>query len=93
MTTRNNTQIGELIEEILKTEISKPDIVQRLIQIDNGLSKYKLRPVFRSEWKFIVLRDWDPVDKYWISAIWPDGVEEYTLTEAFEFIEFLKANE
>ena len=49
MTTRNNTQIGELIEEILKTEISKPDIVQRLIQIDNGLSKYKLRPVFRSE--------------------------------------------
>ena len=47
------------------------------------LSKYKLRPVFKSEWKFIVLRDWEPVDKYWISATWPDGVEEYTLTEAF----------
>ena len=42
----NNQTIWKLIEELLKKEIDKANIIQSLIQIDNGLSKYQLQTSF-----------------------------------------------
>lgn len=88
----NNLLIGELITDLLKTDIDKADIVDRLIKIDNSLSKYKISPVFREKGKFIVTKDGEPIDKYWFFARTIDDVEEFSLSDAFEFIEFLKSN-